>query len=112
MSKTKRNELTQLQSSNNEECLTLNMDGNSKHNLDRLHAIIEQVLNMKVSNAVILRRAIWLYRLSFLRAAFDAHTKGGTKEDMIQMMMDFCTSERQGLIDAAEGTFMPETEGD
>ena len=110
-SKTKKNALTQLQSSNNTEVLTFNMDDNSKHNLKRIHHVIEQVLNMKVSHAVVIRRALWLYRLLFMEAVYKANTETDTREAMIDRMAEFCGAERQGLIDASEGDFW-DTEAD
>ena len=109
--KDKTKDLIQLQSHGNIEVVTFNMDLNSRKNLDKIHHIIRQLLNMKVSNGVLMRRAVWLYRLHFIEGFYHAQ-KMGDKEDAMRAMMNFCNIERERLRDAADGLFWEEPKDD
>ena len=96
--------LKQLQTKNNVGMVQFNMDSQSKHNLERAHKLTEELLSMKVSNGVILRRALFLYRLHFMENAYEA-LKDGDQATMIEKAAAFVVSEKELLADAAEGEF-------
>ena len=90
-----------LQSKNNVNTFRFNMDALSNRNVEKLHELIDSLLNMKVSNSVLLRRAIVLYRLHFMEAAYDILQKAESPEERILMLADWIEAERLGLKNAA-----------
>jgi hypothetical protein len=94
----------QLQGRNSIEMQAANLDEGSAHNLDRIHYLIEQMLNEKASNSVIIRRAIEIYRLHFIEGMYHSYTKGRTKAQKAENFAAFCEVERMKLKEVAEGS--------
>ena len=94
----------QIQGRNSIEMQAANLDEGSAHNLERIHYLIEKMLNEKASNSVIIRRALEIYRLHFSEGMYHSYTKGRTKAQKAENLSAWCEIERMKLKDVAEGS--------
>jgi hypothetical protein len=78
----------QTQSRNNVTTIMTKLNGCGRENLDRLKVLTEDVLDMPVSNAVLLQRGLQLYidlfNLHLIRLATDANWKRTEKLNLIK----------------------------
>jgi hypothetical protein len=91
----------QTQSRNNVSTIMTKLNPTGRRNLDELRSLTEVLLDMPVSNAVILQRGLQLYLEEFkdqLRVAQD-HGENG-----LNVIANWVASERLNLIKTAEGT--------
>jgi len=92
-----------IQSKGHIEHQRINLDKNSKHNLELCHHLIGELLNIKVSTSTLLRMAVYNYRLTFAKAAHDAFTKGRNHDEQMKLMADWCENERNLIEAVAKG---------
>lgn len=90
----------QIQAGNSVETHTIKLDVDSCHNLSRVHKLINELLNENVSNSVIMRRALFLYRIHFMEQVYYAFN-AKSKEERAEMLSAFFETERIKLKESA-----------
>jgi hypothetical protein len=99
-----KNPKRQVQGRNSVETQAAKLDEGSAHNLERINYLIETMLNEKVSNSVIIRRALEIYRLHFSEGMYHSYTRGRTKAQKAENLSQWCDLERMKLKGVAEGS--------
>lgn len=93
----------QLQAKNGIGMMAFKVNENTKENLDILHSTIQDGLNLKVSNSVLLRRCIELGFLNFLRILYEAKVEAdGDDAENLRLVTEAFEKERNILIAHAE----------
>ena len=95
-----------LQGKHNIEGFSLQVDQQTKENMETIHEYADKLLNMKISKNVMVRRAVALYLIHFMAAFYKAET--GSAEDRISTLARFFEAEREHLLAAAEGFMLRE----
>ena len=91
----------QTQSKHNISTIMTKLNSAGRKNLDELRTIIEVLLDMPVSNAVIIQRGLRLYLDEFREQISIAKQHG---ENGLVVITNWVASERLNLIQAAVGT--------
>jgi len=97
-----------LQGKNNTHTFACQMDKMTEDNIKAVHELTDELLNMKISQNVMIRRAIGLYRLHFMAAFYGAETHSKSHEEKMKMLSKFFQRERECLIAAADGWMLKE----
>jgi hypothetical protein len=106
----KKKKLKQVQAKETVEGFTFQMDKHARRTLGWLHRYTEEVLGMKFSHSVIVRRAIWMYFLHLMEHVYLAQSKCKNGKQIAEGMMKLHEIERTRLLDAAYGRIQAEEE--
>ena len=97
-----------LQGKSNTHTFNCQMDKMTEENIKAIHELTDTLLNMKISQNVMIRRAMALYHLHFMEAFYLAETKSNSIEERTAILAQFFERERECLIAAAEGYMLRE----
>jgi hypothetical protein len=98
-----KKKLTQIQARNDAGSISFKPCEETRHNMERIHHLTEELLGMKISKAVMIRRALWLYRLHFLEAFYHAQKLSKNPDELEEITRKFFDLERKNLLNAAAG---------
>ena len=94
--------MKQIQAKNQSEWIRINIDEPSRHNIDRIHKVTQELLNVRMSDSVLARRALMLYRLHILEGMAKAYESSDDPEKRMEAVTRFCELERACIHKAAE----------